>query len=103
MLLGLIQLLAVVGTGGLVAAWLADNDMFAIVGGLLGTFAWGLVAYGLFNVETVTDGGTVVSSSEPALALFAAAAGIAAFVPALVDPFEAIGDARDADDPVERL
>jgi hypothetical protein len=99
-LLSLIQLVAGIGLVCLLAAWTVDNDMLAIMAGLLGTFAWGLTAYGLFDIETV---GSSTTHAEPALALFAAGAALVAFLPALVDPFDAIGDAADERNPHERV
>lgn len=100
MLLSMIQLLAGIGVVLLLVAWLIDADIVGIVAGLLGTFTWGLVAYGLFDIETV-DSST--ASAEPAIALFAAAAAVVCFIPALVDPWEIIGDATDDAQPHERL
>lgn len=100
MLLSLIQILALVGLVMLLASWAGPNDMLAIITGLLGTFAWGLAAYGLFAVETMDTTGT---HSEPALALFAVAAALVTFLPALVNPFDLIGGANETTDPHERL
>lgn len=100
MLLSLIQLLAGIGVVCLLLAWAINVDMVGIVGGLLGGFTWFLVAYGLFNIETV-DAST--THAEPAIALFAAAAGVACLVPAFVDPWDIIGSADDQNDPLERM
>jgi hypothetical protein len=100
MLLSLLQAFAGLGAVALGGAWLAENDMFAIVSGLLGAFAWGLVAYGLFDIETV---GSSTTHAEPALALLATAAALVAIIPALVDPFDAVQDASDESNPWERV
>lgn len=100
MLLSLIQLLALIGLVMLLLSWGVSTDMLAIIGGLVGTFAWGLVTYGLFAVETMDTTGT---HSEPAFALFALAAAVVTLLPALVNPFEIVGGARESNDPIERL
>lgn len=100
MLLSLIQLLAGVGVVLMLVAWISGEDVFAIVAGLLGLVAWGLVAYGLFNIETIDAAGT---SSEPALALFAVAAAVVTVLPALVNPFEMVGESSETSDPMERI
>lgn len=100
MLLSLIQLLAGMGFIFLLVSWLITIDTVGIVAGLLGMFAWGLVAYGLFNIETVDSSTTY---AEPSIALLAAAAAVVCFIPALVNPWEIIGDATDHDNPHERL
>lgn len=100
MLLSLIQLLVGIGVVCLLASWWTDEDGVAMLVGLAGTFAWGLASYGLFNVEKLDSTAT---QTEPAMALFAAALGVATFLPALAEPFELIGDSRDTDDPMERI
>ena len=100
MLLAFIQLLAVIGFICTLITWWAGNDLLAMVVGVAGSFAWGLVAYGLFNVETLDSTAT---QSEPALALFATAFVVITFLPALVEPFELIGESRGKDDPWERI
>lgn len=102
MLLALIKDLALVGIVLLLVAWGtgSNNDYLAIVAGLLGAFAWGLCAYGLLAVETMDTTGT---HSEPGLALFAAAAAVATLTPALVNPFDAAGDAAESNEPLERV
>lgn len=100
MLLSLIQLVAGVGVVLLLAAWASTNDMLAIISGLLGTFAWGMVAYGLFNIETV---GNASAETEPALALLAVAMALATLTPALVNPFDAATGSESSPGQTERL
>ena len=100
MLLAFIQLLAVVGFVCLVTTWWTGRDIVAMILGVVGTGAWGFVAYGLFNVETLDSSTT---AQEPALALFAAGLAVATFLPALVEPFELISESRTADDPWEKI
>lgn len=100
MLLSLIQLLAGIGAVFLLAGWAIDRDTVGIIAGLLGAFAWFVAAYGLFNIETV---GETTTHSEPAIALVAAAAGLVCLIPALVNPWELIGDANDQSDPLDRV
>jgi len=100
MLLSLIQLLAGVAVVLLLVTWVVTTDTVAIVTGLLGFIAWALVAYGLFNIETV---GSAETTTEPAFALFALAAAVVTVIPAFVEPFEAVGDAGETTDPMDRL
>ena len=101
MLLSLIQLLAGIGVVLLLVSYLPSiPDTMAILTGLLGAFAWVLVAYGLFAIETVNGTG---STAEPALALFAAACALVTVLPAFINPFEIVGGANEMDDPMERI
>lgn len=100
MLLSLIQLVAGIGFILMTASWGVRNPTVGMVAGSLGAFCWGLVAYGLFNIETV-DGSTTYA--EPEIALLSAAAGAVCLVAVLVDPWEMIGNANERDDPMERL
>lgn len=101
MLLSLIQLVAGIGVVLMLVSYLpALPDTMAILTGLLGGFAWMLVAYGLFNVETV---GSSTTSAEPALALFAAGAAIVTALPAFINPFEIVNDANEREDQMERI
>lgn len=102
MLLALIQLLAVIGFLTLVVTWWTGNDVLAMILGLIGTGSWLLTAYALFNVEVIS-GGTTVTKSYPALAIFALGLAVATFLPALIEPFELVGDAADSNDPIERV
>ncbi len=102
MLLALLQLLAIIGFVCLVVTWWTGNDVLAMMLGLIGTGCWLLAAYGLFNVEVVS-GGSTVTKSYPALAIFAAGLGVITFLPALIEPFELIGEAADDRDPIERM
>ena len=100
MLVSLVQLLAGIGVLLFLLSWYPDTpDTLAIVTGLMGAFAWGLVAYGLLNLET-TGGAT---ASEPALALFATAGVVVTVLPALVNPVELIGEKAESDDPFGEL
>ena len=100
MLLSLIQLVAGIGFVLMLTAWGIRNPTVGMVAGALGTFCWGLVAYGLFNIETV-DGSTTYA--EPEIALLAAGAAVVCLVAVLVDPWEMISNADDQTDPLERL
>ncbi|UIP01746.1 hypothetical protein Hbl1158_16965 (plasmid) [Halobaculum sp. CBA1158] len=100
MLLSLIQLLAGIGIVLLLVSWLLEVDAVAMATGTLGFVAWALVAYGLFNIETVDSTG---SSSEPALALFAVAAAVVTVIPAFVEPFDMIGESTRTNAPQDKL
>lgn len=100
MLLSNIQLLALIGVVMLLVAYTTNEDMLAILTSLVGTFAWGLAAYGLFDIEIE---GAASNYSEPSTALFAVALALVTLLPALVDPFEIIGDASETDDPLDKL
>jgi len=100
MLLSLIQLLVGVAVVLSLVTWVVGTDVFAMVTGLLGLFAWGVVAYGLFNIETV---GSTTTSSEPAMALFAVAMAMVTTIPVLVNPFEAIGESTETNNPNQRI
>jgi len=102
MLLALIQLLAVIGFVTLGVTWWTSNDVLAMILGVVGTVCWLLVAYGLFNVEVVSNG-TTVTKSNPALAIFAVGLAVVTFLPALIEPFELVGEAADSNDPIDRI
>lgn len=102
MLLALLQLLAIIGFVCTVVTWWTGNDVLAMMLGLIGTGCWLLAAYGLFNVEIVSNGATV-TKSDPALAIFAAGLAVVTFLPALIEPFEMVGEAADSNDPIDRI
>lgn len=100
MLLSLVQLLVGVGLLMLLVAWYPETpDSLAIIAGIFGAFAWGLVAYGVLNLTTAS--GSI--DSEPSLAFFAAAGLVITAIPSLVDPFEMIGAQEEKDDPFGEL
>lgn len=89
-----VHTLALFGVGGIATAKAVttSDDGTAIVAGLLGLFSDALLAYGLFNVEVVTDSGVVSAGSYPPLALFALAGAIVAGIVALTGPLELLAD-----------
>lgn len=100
MLLSLVQLLAGIGVLLLLVGWYPNTpDTLAIISGIFGAFAWGLVGYGVLNL-TSTSGNI---GNEPSIAFFAAAGLVITAIPALVDPFDLIGAQEDKDDPFGEL
>lgn len=102
MLLEFVQLLAGVGFLCLLLSWWTGRDEIAMIVGIAGSFAWGLATYGALNVE-VLSGGASFQKEYPAIALFCLGMAFLTFLPALVNPFELIGGARDAENPAERI
>lgn len=93
-----ITLLLVVGVLATGGALLTGDNMVAILAGLIGAFASGLAAIGLFNVEVVTETGSVAAVGDyPAIALFAAALAATAAWPALTGPIALASEANDRD------
>lgn len=88
-----ISVLVSVGTvigGSALTARGTGNDVVDIGGGLLAVLLWALVGFGAMNVERVV-GSSVQSSSEPALAYFAAV------MAAIMLVFAFVGSARLVD------
>lgn len=102
MLLEFIQLLAVIGFLCLVVTWWTGNDVLAMMLGLIGTGCWLLAAYSMFEVEVVSNGQTI-TKSYPALAIFAVGLAVVTFLPALIEPFEMVGEAGESDEPLNKL
>lgn len=94
-----IILLVAIGLPMLLITLYSGSDELVIITGLIGTFAFALATFGLFNVEVVSNGSIVSAGSFPPLALFSLALGLTSFWPALTGPVELIGSATDTDDP----
>lgn len=96
-----ITLLVAIAFPMLLLALYSGADTTVIIAGLIGTFGFSLAAFGLFNVEVVSNGSVVAVGEFPPLALFAFALALTSFWPALTGPVELIGSAVQADDPVQ--
>jgi len=77
------------------AALFPNDDGIAIISGVVGFIAWGFFAYGALNVEVVTDSGTTVATSMPAVTYFAVALALIPGYIALTGPVNIINRARD--------
>lgn len=102
MLLELVQMLVAIGFICLVVTWWTSNDMLAMMLGLIGTGCWLLAAYAMFDVEIVSNGQTI-TKSYPAMGVFAVGLAVVTFLPALIEPFEMVGEAADSNDPIEKF
>jgi len=94
--------LIAIGLPFLLIALYSGSDELVIISGLIGTFAFSLATFGLFNVEVVSNGSVVSVGEYPALALFALALALTSFWPALTGPVELIGSAMREDEPLTR-
>lgn len=66
-----------------------EGRIRSVLGGFIGTFAWGMVAFGAFNIEVSVGGGVdPISKTYPAIAVFAVGMGVLSIVLAFVGPFE---------------
>jgi len=97
-----ITLLVLIGFPMMLFALYTRSDDFVIIAGLVGTFAFGLVTFGLFNVEVVSNGSVVTVGQYPPIALFTLALTLISFYPALTGPIELIRTARDDENPFSR-
>lgn len=97
-----ITILIAIGVPLMLIALFAGSDTLVIVAGLLGTFAFSLATFGLFNVEVVSNGSVVTAGEYPSLALFTLAMALTSFWPAFFGPVELIGRAPEQDDPFSR-
>jgi hypothetical protein len=90
---------ALLTTGGAV---LTNDDALAIVMGGLGFINWGLVAYGAFDVRTVSSGVTIQFTMAP-VALFAVVMSLLPLYIALTGPLALVNRNRDDADSTERV
>jgi len=97
-----ITLLVAIGLPMLLLALYSASDEFVIITGLIGTFAFSLVTFGLFNVEVVSNGSVVAAGEYPPLSLFALTLALTSFWPALTGPVELIASAKSGGDPFGR-
>jgi hypothetical protein len=86
-----IGLIATITTGVAVGT---TDDGVAIVAGIAGFMSWGFWTYGTLNVEIVTETGTVVSQSLPAVTYFGVMMALIPGFIALTGPTEIINRAR---------
>lgn len=98
-----ILMLVAIGLPMLLIALYSAADTTVIITGLLGSFAFALASFGLFNVEVVSGGSMISAGSYPPLALFAAALALTSFWPAFVGPVDLIGSAKNDDDPMNNI
>jgi len=96
-----ITILIAIGLPMLLIALYSGADTTVIITGLIGTFAFSLAAFGLFNVEVVSNGSVVAAGEYPPLAIFAFALALTSFWPALTGPVELIGSAVREDEPLQ--
>jgi len=96
-----ILMLVAIGLPMLLIALYSGSDTTVIITGLLGTFAFALASFGLFNVEVVSNGSVVAAGEYPPLALFAATLALTSFWPAFTGPVELIGSAMRDDEPMQ--
>jgi hypothetical protein len=94
--------LIAIGLPMLLIALHSASDELVILSGLIGTFAFSLATFGLFNVEVVSNGSIVSAGEYPPLALFTLALALTSFWPALTGPVELIGSAMREDEPLGR-
>jgi hypothetical protein len=97
MIVSLIALLAIVAVLSTGLALLTSNNSVAILAGVIGAFAGGLLAIGLQNVEVVSNGSVVDVGAYPALTLFALALTVTAAWPALTGPVALADETRDSE------
>lgn len=76
-----------------------EGKIQSILGGFIGTFAWGMVAFGSLHVDVATSDSAdpVKTFTYPSLALFAVGMGVICLIIAYVGPFELIGESPDAE------
>lgn len=94
-----IIILVAIGGPMLFVSLYSGDDVTVMLTGLLGTFAFSLATFGLFNVEAISNGSVITAGSYPPLALFAFALALTSFWPALTGPVELIGSAAREETP----
>lgn len=72
------------------AALIPNDDGMAIFAGVVGFVSWGIWSYGALDLETVTDSGTVVSHSMPAVTYLGVALALIPAYIALTGPVDII-------------
>lgn len=75
-------------------AILTPDEGIAIVSGVVGFIAWGLIAYGSFDIRVVGDS-TVYSFTQPSVALFGIMMALIPGYIALTGPINIIQRAKD--------
>lgn len=86
-----------IGIISTIAAVLTRDNAVAIMAGVLGFITWGLWAFGAFNIETVTNTGTIVTHSYAPLAYFGILLALVPGYIALTGPVDIINRARQPD------
>lgn len=78
------------------AALWPNDDGVAIFAGVVGFVSWGFWTYGTLNIEIVTETGTVVSQSMPAVTYFGLMMMLIPGYIALTGPVDIIRRSRNA-------
>lgn len=75
-----------------------EGAIQSILGGFIGFFSWGMVAFGSLHVDVATSdqNDPIKTFTYPSLTLFAAGMGVMCVVLAYYGPFELLGQSREA-------